>query len=810
MVNNVNSSSAVCFLTRQAAFHVLEFASQLATVTSSVDVFILIDHNNVSIPSSPTTFRFIQLNETLVSREGFQKANIFGSKKICSAWDKALYHFTRIATNYSFVWFVEEDVFIPTTQAFLSLHELYSPYYDLITEELIYHHEGNPRSWYHYYSAPGTFIPPWVRGMVCAVGCSRRMLSAVDEYARWRGELTFLEFLFHTIAAHDKEMKIVTPLELNTIIFRQQIFFEQIKKRPNNIWHPMKNFLQQIKWRQNLINIVLADKNHTLNKFHALKNRIINNINSNSISDLNHLLSMFERVKHQFTPTERQQLRHLFVRLANDQSEEISSLLHRLADHAFKLSEAHINTTMEEDRTEKYVALENKLVENKKTILWLVKNGNGSVDEKGEIGRLRREAKQLTLNLTREIQCERRYIKCNRNRTNKLIWLKLSNRGPSSVDFDEQLIASDSTRTNVSGQMNDIEKRHEKLKQRASQAQTEKNLLNQVAQWEKESIGKIQLAAKKARTEIQQFIKDSNTQIANSLNKVSTELRSRKRANNYTDRDIENLNNLLQSCGEHMKQQNELNVIKKDFSPSELIKIAKNFAPTQETIRPTIRNARFAPTREQQALSPRLERYSLPPEIGFLSERPTQRADYNTLPPPQYNPTPQTRRRPIDVAPNSNINSDPYPSISFNVNSGTDKNIQRLFESIGTLAPMNKIGPMSGDCDYETTQMESFLAQTFQFRNIPGEYIVHGVKSFRLGRPPFLMDPNTLIRFPGTGRVAFAMTAQEILDWQQSYRVYADEDARCINKIFIRRALQGLTKSGEEAFAMKFVVRISQ
>ena len=80
---------------------------------------------------------------------------------------------------------------------------------------------------------------------------------------------------------------------------------------------------------------------------------------------------------------------------------------------------AHINTTMEEDRTEKYVALENKLVENKKTILWLVKNGNGSVNEVNEISRLRREAKQLTLSLTREIQCARGYIKCNRNRTNK-------------------------------------------------------------------------------------------------------------------------------------------------------------------------------------------------------------------------------------------------------------------------------------------------------------------------------------------------------------------------------------------------------
>ena len=74
---------------------------------------------------------------------------------------------------------------------------------------------------------------------------------------------------------------------------------------------------------------------------------------------------------------------------------------------------------MEEDRTEKYVALENKLVENKKTILWLVKNGNGSVNEVNEISRLRREAKQLTLSLTREIQCERRYTRCKQSVENK-------------------------------------------------------------------------------------------------------------------------------------------------------------------------------------------------------------------------------------------------------------------------------------------------------------------------------------------------------------------------------------------------------
>lgn len=233
-----NSSPAFCFLSRQPTTYIIQSASELADAIPSIDVYILVDHNNASLPSpsSSSSVRFIQLNETFLIEQGFQKAGMFGSNKTCSAWDKALYYFTRIATNYSFVWFAEEDVFIPTTQAFFSLHELYSPHNDFVAPELTYNMQGDTYSWYHWYLAPGTFTIPWAHGIVCIVGSSRRMLSAVDDYARWRGELTFVEFLFHTIGIQNKEMKIVTPLELNTIAYRQRIAFEQVRNRPNNIW----------------------------------------------------------------------------------------------------------------------------------------------------------------------------------------------------------------------------------------------------------------------------------------------------------------------------------------------------------------------------------------------------------------------------------------------------------------------------------------------------------------------------------------------------------------------------------------------
>jgi hypothetical protein len=123
---------------------------------------------------------------------------------------------------------------------------------------------------------------------------------------------------------------------------------------------------------------------------------------------------------------------------------------------------------------------------------------------------------------------------------------------------------------------------------------------------------------------------------------------------------------------------------------------------------------------------------------------------------------------------------------------------------------MDKNGAMSGNCDAQTTQMENFLLQTFDFQNIPGEHIVQGVRAFRLGKPAISMNPKTIIHFPRGAGISFAMTVKEILNWQSSYVVYADRHQPGMTKEFLRKALQGLSKYGEEAFRMKFVVRISQ
>ncbi|CAF1433883.1 unnamed protein product [Adineta steineri] len=767
-INTLNISSplsAVSFLTREPSTEVVQFAHELSRAVPFIDVFILIDNNAFVIPVfSSSNLQFLQFNATVCTKYGFQEANRIGVGKSCSAWDKALYYFSKVSTHYLFVWFIEDDVFIPSVQAFLSLHEVYSPSNDMVTATLSYNRDGNVNIW-HWRTLSTAFAPPWANGMVCAIGCSRRLLSAIGEYARWRGQLTFIENLFHTLAIQDGSMKIVTPFELNTIVYRDTYTLEQIQRRPNNWWHPVKQISLHREWRNKLIPNSSVNINNRIRKFYSTLQHLqtINATNS-SFDFMQHIANLgieIEIVKGHIKSFDRYQLRKQFLQLAQNLLKNLADLFTVLADHAFKLPEPQINRNMAGNKTVAHMMLEKAIEKNKQMILELTTNRSLSADEMVEITKLRVDAIRLIVKLSRQIRCELQVISCG-----PMI------KSPSSQQFNSQL--------------NDIEKQNEKIRQKLNQSNTEKNLSNQINQWERESIGKIQTAAKKARTEVQQLNKETNIRINNILNKITNELRSKRKANNCTERDIENLNNLLQTCTDQWKQLNELNIAKNDLSSHDLIKMDKTTHASEKETVP-----------------------SLPIEPGFFTDRTNESMETFTA---RSKTTvvsedkKQSSRTPVI----SELQSYPYPSIHFNVDFSSEKNIGELFERLRHLPEMDKTGPMSGNCDAETTQMERFLSQTFGFRNIPNEYIVHDVKSFRLSKHPYGMHPNIVIKFPDDVRNAFPMTIQEILDWQRSYKVYADKTVPGMTLQFLHGALQGMSKSGDEAFRMKFVVRISQ
>lgn len=246
-----SSPSAITFLTYRPSLETIRFALQLAQDIPSVDVHVVVDDNNFSfLQPNSSLLRFLLFNETVCNQSDFHGSNIAGIKRACSAWDKALYFFARIALHYRFVWFIEDDVFIPSTRAFLAIHQLYSSTNDLVIPAVQYILDGNIRRWDHAHLLANEFPLPWLKGMVAGVGLSRRLLSAVDEHVRWRGHLPFIEFLFPILAFRDEQMKIVSPPELAKIVYRTSYSFEQILAAPNDWWHPVKIVDQRQQWRQ--------------------------------------------------------------------------------------------------------------------------------------------------------------------------------------------------------------------------------------------------------------------------------------------------------------------------------------------------------------------------------------------------------------------------------------------------------------------------------------------------------------------------------------------------------------------------------
>jgi hypothetical protein len=246
-------NSALCVLTVKPDLETLQFTEQLAQdlIQYNVDVYVVIDHNNFGFSALNISLHFRPL--TISSKDcllhGYRQTTAMGrKKKYIISWDKALLYFCKLNKNYSFVWLIENDVFIPSIQSFRSIHQLYSNISDLIIARNEINPLGNPSFW-RWDKAVGRLVPPWSNSMVNLVGLSQRMLKAIHDDIQWRGVSADHEFFFLTLAIQ-LNMTIITPLELSGIKYRQKISWEQIYKQPNNFWHPIKDPIKRRIWRQ--------------------------------------------------------------------------------------------------------------------------------------------------------------------------------------------------------------------------------------------------------------------------------------------------------------------------------------------------------------------------------------------------------------------------------------------------------------------------------------------------------------------------------------------------------------------------------
>jgi hypothetical protein len=337
-------------------------------------------------------------------------------------------------------------------------------------------------------------------------------------------------------------------------------------------------------------------------------------------------------------------------------------------------------------------------------------------------------------------------------------------------------------RQELSQQVDNIGQQHDILKRDIDEQTINETLLAQIDRWEKESIAKIRSSADEARTDLKRLIEESKSQLSGKMSKLSDELRRNREDHSFTEKDISQWRMQLEKLRQDLNTSFGIELIKKDDSSSlRLITIKRHDKTRDNKTDSSFQNAKEKPS--ETNISDKLSQNS-----HSSTHTPKLSTETNALSPSQ---------------------SSSYPSLTFGLNQSSYQDVKGLFERLMLLEPMEKNGPMSGPCDLQTDQMEHFLSSTFGFKNIPGEYIVQGVKSFRLDRPPHSMHPDTVIHFPKSSTNSFMMTAKEIVDWQHSYKVYASKDFKGIDKTFLKHALQGLSKDGVEAFRMKYVVRIS-
>lgn len=239
------------------------------------DVFILCDSTKASCRDTEAV-RFIQVEDSVCISSGYHHFNTFiKSKPVCSAWDKALFFFAEILTQYDFAWLVEEDVFIPRHQAIADIDKS-NMGIDFLVGKGRFHaskKEMRASSWRHWSKLPKLLDhPPYLTALCCATRLSRHALLEIRTFSRAYHRslpdgldlhnvegitqaigVPFLEIAFPTIAMHSG-LKLVRPDQmLHSIVFRWgERGLTPSDVDPSCLYHPLKDIAMHKSYRQRL------------------------------------------------------------------------------------------------------------------------------------------------------------------------------------------------------------------------------------------------------------------------------------------------------------------------------------------------------------------------------------------------------------------------------------------------------------------------------------------------------------------------------------------------------------------------------
>jgi hypothetical protein len=241
---NMNCICLICFKPTE------EWVKFLSTF-SKYDIYIIIDDNSKDYNTEYSKYdniNIIQINDEECEKAGFINMN-FTIKKPVTGWEKAIYYFSTINTEYNNVWFFEDDVFFYNEDTLSNVDANYADS-DLLSSPYDTNNDGNKDSWW-WSKIDIKFPPPYYAAMVCMIRISSKLLSSIKDYANKHNTLFFLETLFSTLCKKNN-LKYDTPDELKTIVYDNNYIDADINK--HNMYHPMKDINKHIYYRNMLNN----------------------------------------------------------------------------------------------------------------------------------------------------------------------------------------------------------------------------------------------------------------------------------------------------------------------------------------------------------------------------------------------------------------------------------------------------------------------------------------------------------------------------------------------------------------------------
>lgn len=239
-------NNIICLLSVRPSIKCYNFFKEIKQNTK-YNLYIFIDDNNYNLPINDNIIKIIKINNEECEKNGYKSCILWLDNKACSR-DKALYYFNKENISYDYIWFVEEDVFIPDIKTIENIDLKYSDEDLLVKSNNILYSKENIWNCEHV-NKQIKINYPFGCSLICAIRCSKKMLECINNYAKTYNNLFLDESLFNTLAIHNN-LKINCISELDTIHWRKKWYVNDINK--NNLYHPIKDINIQYKLREYL------------------------------------------------------------------------------------------------------------------------------------------------------------------------------------------------------------------------------------------------------------------------------------------------------------------------------------------------------------------------------------------------------------------------------------------------------------------------------------------------------------------------------------------------------------------------------